>query len=877
MRCVTLAGGAVLALCVAVLAVRGAGAEAPAGFSYDVPLDPGSPWPKFRRNALQNGRSPIVPVDSGRAPWAFHTGKGVFSTPVIDADGTIYVGSADRHFYAIDRDGNLKWKFLTGEIIDSSALLDDQERVIFGSGDGRLYALDRRTGTPLWVFAADPPATNSAFINWFEGNVAIGTDGTLYVPNDNFCTYGVRRDSGELMWCSKSRDQTWSLPAVNPRSGRLFVGNNFAFFGNMAALDAGTGRRIWSGAADGSVAASPMLTSSNPDAAVIVGGFDGFLRAYDQRSGRERWRFGARDHLYGSPAQLSDGTVIQPSADGTIYAVDPESGSVRWAFDALEPIRSSPAVDGRDLIYIGSGEGRLFVLNPDGTLRWSMRLIDEERDDLNGSPALGNQSIVIAGENGGVFSVPYEYCLRPGTAQDQRCRAGGGEALPADGVFLLYTTPFGRLLPRPPSAIEAHQPLTFSLLVRRGGDTVLAVLDSESVRVRFDPEIPVHVDLSGDRKFITIVPKDLYAGPSGGTLRVRIEGRYLVDLQRSGLRFHGGHPGGSFDESFEFDVQPRAGGAFPLPVPHAPGDPSGVWELYRLAAPLPAILPSYNQIGFDSIHYLIGMVEGDGRSAIAWAVGGRLAEGGNRTEIDPASRVRFPLELEYDRGLLVFRNQAGFTIEFNGFPLPFQFFHIAARLGARGDVSGSAALNARTVCGEIDFYGEFLQRLGYCNPTTDLLTVAGGAELRPHREAVQSPPSGVGEVSFRADFDGVTAELTGSELRPGRHNLGLLLIDARTGQPLPLGYSTATGHTVTSAGTLASVRVAFAPGEVRGAVRAYLMVDTYPAAVGALDVPETVPWRVRARYAVARILHSTRQASASAARRLVLRLLRWIG
>ena len=32
----------------------------------------------------------------------------------------------------------------------------------------------------LWEIEADPPSVNDAFIHWFEGNVAMGLDGTLY-------------------------------------------------------------------------------------------------------------------------------------------------------------------------------------------------------------------------------------------------------------------------------------------------------------------------------------------------------------------------------------------------------------------------------------------------------------------------------------------------------------------------------------------------------------------------------------------------------------------------------------------------------------------------------------------------------------------------
>ncbi|MCP4038507.1 MAG: PQQ-binding-like beta-propeller repeat protein, partial [bacterium] len=94
------------------------------GYPYTVPLDPESPWPKFRANALQNGRSPTQPVvNPALRPWRFETGKGIFSSGVVDAEGTVYIGSADQYFYAINRDGGLEWKFQTEEVIDSSALL----------------------------------------------------------------------------------------------------------------------------------------------------------------------------------------------------------------------------------------------------------------------------------------------------------------------------------------------------------------------------------------------------------------------------------------------------------------------------------------------------------------------------------------------------------------------------------------------------------------------------------------------------------------------------------------------------------------------------------------------------------------------------------
>ena len=124
-------------------------------FIYNIPLDPTSPWAKFRANELQNGRTPVIPaVDETLAPWSYRTGKGIFSSPVIDAEGNCYIGSADTYFYKFSPDGAVKWKIKTGDIIDSSALLDDQGRIYVGSGDTYVYALDTETGEILWKEAA---------------------------------------------------------------------------------------------------------------------------------------------------------------------------------------------------------------------------------------------------------------------------------------------------------------------------------------------------------------------------------------------------------------------------------------------------------------------------------------------------------------------------------------------------------------------------------------------------------------------------------------------------------------------------------------------------------------------------------------------------
>lgn len=197
----------------------------------------------------------------------------------------------------------------------------------------------------------------------------------------------------------------------------------------------------------------------------------------------------------------------------------------------------------------------------------------------------------------------------------------------------------------------------------------------------------------------------------------------------------------------------------------------------------------------------------------------------------------FPLEVTNNGGALTFENRSGFAIEFNRIRLPFEFFRIATRVDAMGNALASPALNVSAVCEGITFYGPFLQQLGFCNPQTDVLTVFGGSELRPLGSGVQTMPGGVGTVGFDADATGVTATLTGTTLRVDEHSVSLLLVDAGSGAPISLDYGFATTRTTDAGGVIENVTVPFGTTVPPASVRAYLMVDAYPAARATLSVP----------------------------------------
>jgi hypothetical protein len=397
------------------------------------------------------------------------------------------------------------------------------------------------------------------------------------------------------------------------------------------------------------------------------------------------------------------------------------------------------------------------------------------------------------------------------------------------------TTPLGSPLAIAPHTIDANQPLTLSLVARTAGDTELAFIDSASVNVTIAPTpvVAPTIDVAADRRFLVITPQPQLGAP-GGVVTIHLTANYLVNPKRDGLAFTGGDPGGSIDQTFTFTLAP-AGTSYALSAPGGTSDASTALEMYRLAAPLPTILPSYNQIGFDSLHYLVGVVEDSGAHGVAWVVGGAL-DAQNNTVVDPTTQGLFAVGIDDTNGALTLTNDAGFSLVAMGATLTFERFRVSARLAADGSSPSSPALVVSTQCKDIQLYGPFLSQLGLCNPDTGALLVSGGLLVRPWGSGVVHAPAGVGTVQFAVTATSVIATLTGSSMKTADHALGVLLVDAATGKPLSLGYGLATTRTSNSDGTVATVTVAL-PAGTAGAFRAYLMVDTYPAARADVTLP----------------------------------------
>ncbi len=80
---------------------------------------------------------------TGPATIRWHVPAGlVLSSPAVGGDGTVFVGSTDGNFYAINgKSGAVRWKYTVGAAINSSPAIGSDGTVYFAADDGNLYGL----------------------------------------------------------------------------------------------------------------------------------------------------------------------------------------------------------------------------------------------------------------------------------------------------------------------------------------------------------------------------------------------------------------------------------------------------------------------------------------------------------------------------------------------------------------------------------------------------------------------------------------------------------------------------------------------------------------------------------------------------------------
>jgi outer membrane protein assembly factor BamB len=159
----------------------------------------------------------------------------------------------------------------------------------------------------------------------------------------------------EFAWEARFEPERLSLkcqPVI--AGGRLFIGTKS---GNLYALDARTGRKVWKYAAGGPIEHTAAVAGGK----VFTGCLDGTLHAVTCATGRRAWVFQAESGFTASPLPVA-GKVFIGSRAGVLYALNQADGKVIWKRNLGAPIFNSAAYD-QGRIFLGVEDMRIRCLD----------------------------------------------------------------------------------------------------------------------------------------------------------------------------------------------------------------------------------------------------------------------------------------------------------------------------------------------------------------------------------------------------------------------------------------------------------------------------------------------------------------------------------
>jgi outer membrane protein assembly factor BamB len=292
----------------------------------------------------------VNPTD-GSQNWVFTTGVPSAKTnstvgitsPVIDADGLIYFGSADGHLYKVlDRGSDAKkiWQFpAVGEaplapITSSAALSADGSVVYIGCDDNNLYAVDTADGTEIWNTGTANPCC-FMIMGPVRSSPTIDSKGFIYVGSDDNNVYAINPANGVIRWVFPTGGVVRSTAAISRDGGTIYIGSKDT---NLYAINTADGSQRWVVGLTKKTVSSPMVDDNG---VIFIASFNSVYAIVEEAGiGSQLWEFQPGGTLIlGSTALGRDGTIYLGSSDGNVYAIlSPPSAPPVPEFGAGAPI-----------------------------------------------------------------------------------------------------------------------------------------------------------------------------------------------------------------------------------------------------------------------------------------------------------------------------------------------------------------------------------------------------------------------------------------------------------------------------------------------------------------------------------------------------------
>ncbi|MDR1238985.1 MAG: PQQ-binding-like beta-propeller repeat protein [Treponema sp.] len=336
--------------------------------------------------------------------------------PVVMGD-TIYFGSDDGNFYALDvESGYMRWVFKSGAEINSVPYVDNSQ-VYFGSKDGKVYALSRRDGREIWNFQTGSQV-NSQVERYKDHIIFSGDSDAIYflspsgkeefrLVNPGWSNFTFLMADDVMYFATGPRVDLVGPYDLNKREFLWFV-PYYEIASSWYSFPAIRGDLIYFAAADvwGGMSLSFYAYKRRTGEQVWVQHREGVWKGWDMDEGGV-WELFFRDVEmldFMAPAVWKD-LVIYSGGDVMARAFDAKTGILRWetAFDT--PVCSAPTLAGGRVYFGVLGDGQrppqiVCISARDGRRLWQM----ETEGSLLSAPVIAGKRIIF-GTDKSVFYV----------------------------------------------------------------------------------------------------------------------------------------------------------------------------------------------------------------------------------------------------------------------------------------------------------------------------------------------------------------------------------------------------------------------------------------------------------------------------------------
>jgi outer membrane protein assembly factor BamB len=338
-------------------------------------------WPLFRGNPTQTGVSSEKLPDQLEVLWKFEAKDAIEGSAAI-AKGVVFVGSMDKHLYAIDlASGKEKWKY-KADFFKAHVGYHDGA-VYIGDLDGIFHCVDAEKGTKRWTFKTEGEIQSGAN---FTGEHVLFGSGDEHI-------YCLTRD-GKLVW-------KFQVPG-GPVMGTPAIVKDRTFAAgcdsNLTVLDLAKGKALGSVDLGGQVGASVAVVGDR----LYVGTMSNEVLAIDwnKKAPEVGWKFEPeKKQPFYSSAAVTEKYVVIGGRDKNIWAIARATGKGVWRFPTENKVDSSPVVAG-NRVYAGSFDNHLYVIDLDKGVQ--VQKLDLG-SPIGASPAIAGNRLIVGTDKGVLF------------------------------------------------------------------------------------------------------------------------------------------------------------------------------------------------------------------------------------------------------------------------------------------------------------------------------------------------------------------------------------------------------------------------------------------------------------------------------------------